>query len=287
MKHLLLLSICCALIGCATIDISENTFLRPDQRPPAPEALGAGYVMEPVSVTHSDGAVSRGIFLRSPQSIATVLYFGGNEFRLDREGKPVVESLAKAGVDIVIFDHRGYGRSDGTPTAELLKSDAVDLFRFVRLQARNRVVVYGLSLGSYLAASVAETQPIDGLVLEGAATNVEDQVHALFPWYIRLFVQPRLTAGLLAVDNVKALRNYNGPLLLLVGGQDELVPGSLQRSLYDQAKTSTKEIQVFPAYGHKGLMQSVEFPPVLRQFLTNRVGAYAGIKAPELAQHGG
>lgn len=243
--------------------------------------------MEPVSVAHSDGAVSRGIFLRSPQSIATVLYFGGNEFRLDREGRPVVESLARAGVDIVIFDHRGYGRSDGTPTAELLKTDAADLYRFVRTKANNRIVVYGLSLGSYVAASVAETQPIDGLVLEGAATNVEDQVHALFPWYIRLFVQPRLAAGLLAIDNVKALRNYNGPLLLLVGGKDELVPGSLQRSLYDQANTSMKDIQVFPAYGHKGLIESIEFPAVLRQFLANKVGAYAEIKASELSKLGG
>lgn len=242
--------------------------------------------MEPVSVAHADGAVSRGIYLRSPQSIATVLYFGGNEFRLDREGKPVVEALAKAGVDIVIFDHRGYGRSDGTPTAELLKTDAADLYRLVKTKGKNPIVVYGLSLGSFVAASVAETQPIDGLVLEGAPTNAEDQVHSLFPWYISLFVHPRLAAELLAIDNVKALRSYNGPLLLLVGGKDELVPGSLQRSLYEQAKTSRKEIQVFPAYGHKGLIESVEFPLVLREFLATKVGAFANIKAPELTKPG-
>jgi pimeloyl-ACP methyl ester carboxylesterase len=286
LKNLLLLSICFALFGCTTIDISETSFLRPDQRPPAPETLGAGYVMEPVSVAHADGAVSRGIYLRSPQAIATVLYFGGNEFRLDREGKPVVEGLAKAGVDIVIFDHRGYGRSDGTPTAELLKTDAADLYRFVRAKVKNRVVVYGLSLGSFVAASVAETQPIDGVILEGAPTNAEDQVHALFPWYMSLFVHPRLAAELLAIDNVKALRGYDGPLLLLVGGQDELVPGSLQRSLYDQATTSRKEIHVFPAYGHKGLIASVEFPLVLRQFLANKVDAYAKIKTHKLSKPG-
>lgn len=277
MKKLLHLTICLVLFGCATVDISENSFLRPDQRPPAPETLGVGYVMEPVSVAHADGAVSRGIYLHSPQSIATVLYFGGNEFRLDREGKPVIEGLAKAGVDIVIFDHRGYGRSDGTPTFALLKTDAADLYQFVRAKVKNPVVVYGLSLGSVVAASVAETQPIDGLVLEGAPTNAEDQVHSLFPWYIRLFVHPRLTAELLAIDNVKALRSYNGPLLLLVGGKDELVPGSLQHSLYEQAKTSRKEIQVFPAYGHKGLVESAEFPLVLRGFLADKVTTFEAV----------
>lgn len=269
LKKLLLLSICLVLLGCTTIDISENSFLRPDQRPPVPETLGSGYVMESVSVAHADGAVSRGIYLRNPQSIATILYFGGNEFRLDREGKPVVERLAKAGVDIVIFDHRGYGRSDGTPTAELLKRDAVDLYRFVRSRAQNRVVVYGLSLGSFMAASVAEKQPIDGLVLEGAPTNVVDQVHALIPWYVSLFVRPRISAELLSVDNVKALNNYNGPLLILSGGKDELVPPSLQRMLYDQVQTTRKDIHVFPEYDHKGLIESADFPRVLRQFIAN------------------
>lgn len=269
MKKLLLFSICLALFGCTTIDVSENSFLRPDQRPPVPETLGSGYAMESVSVAHADGAVSRGIYLRNPQSIATVLYFGGNDFRLDREGKPVVEGLAKAGVDIVIFDHRGYGRSDGTPTAELLKGDAMDLYRFVRSRASNRIVVYGLSLGSFMAASIAEKHPIDGLILEGAPTNAVDQVHALFPWYAALFVRPRISAELLSIDNVKALRNYSGPLLILSGGKDELVPVSLQRRVYDQANTTKKDIRVFPEYGHKGLIESADFPKVLRQFIAD------------------
>lgn len=225
--------------------------------------------MESVSVAHADGAISRGIYLHNSQSIATVLYFGGNEFRLDREGKPVVEGLAKAGVDIVIFDHRGYGHSDGTPTAELLKKDAVDLYRFVKSRAKNRVVVHGLSLGSFMATSIAEHEPIDGLVLEGAPTNADDQVHALFPWYVSIFVRPRISAELLLVDNVSALRNYRGPLLLLTGGNDELVPPSLQHELYDKTKTTRKYIHVFPGFGHKGLIESPEFPSVLKQFIAN------------------
>jgi pimeloyl-ACP methyl ester carboxylesterase len=271
LKNLLLLLVCCVLFGCTTVEISESVFLRPDQRPPVPQTLGAGYTMESVSVTHADGAVSRGIYLHSPQSIATVLYFGGNEFRLDREGKPVIEGLAKAGCDMLIFDYRGYGRSDGTPTAELLKSDAADLYRFTRAKATHPVVVYGLSLGSFVAASVAQTQAIDGLVLEGAPTNVQELVNAQLPWYAKPFVHFKFGTELLTIDNVKALRNYDGPLLVLSGGKDELVPDALQRSLYEQAKTPRKEIHVFPAYGHKGLIESAEFPPLLRHFLSSEV----------------
>ena len=281
MKNILLLSVCALLFGCASIELSENDFLRPDQKPPVPQTLGDGCAMEHVSVAHADGAVSRGIHVRCPQSIATVLYFGGNEFRIDREGGPVVQALAKAGSDVVIFDYRGYGRSDGAPTADLLRRDAVDVYRFVRARAANHVVVYGLSLGSFVAASVAQTQPVDGLVLEGAPTNAGDLVRAQIPWYASPFVHTKLTAGLLAIDNVQALRGYDGPLLLLAGGKDEQVPVWLQRSLYEQAATPRKEIHVFPAYGHKGLIESTEFPPMLRQFLSGPVDSFAKGKVPK------
>jgi pimeloyl-ACP methyl ester carboxylesterase len=272
-RALLSLALCGALAGCATVDIDEKVFLKPDQRPPAAETLGAGYVAENVALIQADGAVSRGVYFHSPQSIATVLYFGGSSFRLDREGLPVVTGLAKAGVDVMIFDHRGYGRSEGTPTAALMRSDAQALFQFARSRARRPLVVYGLSMGSFVAASVAETQPVDGLVLEGAATSAEALVQNMFPWYVKLVARPKLAPEIAPIDNVKALRHYDGPLLMLGGEQDKLMPPSMQRSLFEQAPTANKEIRLFPGYGHKGLIESPEFPAVLKSFLAERVGA--------------
>jgi hypothetical protein len=268
---LLSLALCGALAGCATVDIDEKVFLKPDQRPPAAETLGAGYVAENVALTQADGAISRGVYFHSPQSIATVLYFGGSSFRLDREGLPVVTGLAKAGVDVMIFDYRGYGRSEGTPTAALMRSDAQVVFQFARSRARRPLVVYGLSMGSFVAASVAETQPVDGLVLEGAATSAEALVQNMFPWYVKLVARPKLAPEIAPIDNVKALRHYDGPLLMLGGEQDELIPPSMQRSLFEQAATSNKDIRLFAGYGHKGLIESNEFPGVLRTFLIERM----------------
>jgi pimeloyl-ACP methyl ester carboxylesterase len=270
---LLSLAACGALAGCATVDIDEKVFLKPDQRPPAAETLGAGYVVENVSVPQADGAVSRGVYFHSPRSIATVLYFGGSSFRLDREGLPVITGLARAGADVMVFDYRGYGRSDGTPTAALVRSDAQAVFQFARAKARGPLVVYGLSMGSFVAASVAETQPVDGLVLEGAATSAEALVGNMFPWYAKLVVRPKLTPEVAAIDNVKALRNYGGPLLMLGGENDELMPPSMQRSLFEQAPSANKEIRLFAGYGHKGLVESAEFPAVLKSFLAGKVSS--------------
>jgi pimeloyl-ACP methyl ester carboxylesterase len=272
MKKLICLLLCCLITACATIDISENTAIRPDEKPPLASNLNDRYVSVAVEVAHTDGATSRGIYFSSPKSIATVLYFGGNEFRIDRESKSVIEGLAKVPVDIVIFDYRGYGRSDGTPTAKLLQSDSLDLFRFVKSRAKNKIVVYGLSLGSYIAANLANSENIDGLVLEGVSTNVKDWATHLVPWYAKPFITINIQPTLLAIDNVKALKDYTGPLLVLAGENDELVPVSLQKSLWEQATTSKKDFHIFSKYGHKGLIQSEEFPKVLKRFLTEEVG---------------
>jgi pimeloyl-ACP methyl ester carboxylesterase len=272
MKLLSCLILCCSITACATIDITENTVLRPDEKPPLASNLSAGYVSEAVEVTHADGATSRGIYFSSPKSTATVLYFGGNEFRIDRESQSIIESLAKVPVDIVIFDYRGYGRSDGTPTAKLLQSDSLDLFRFVKGKTKNKIVVYGLSLGSYIAANVANHENVDGLVLEGVSTNVKDWATQLVPWYAKPFVDINIQQTLLGIDNVKALKDYTGPLLVLAGQSDELVPVGLQKSLWEQATTAKKDFHAFPKYGHKGLIQSEDFPKVLKRFLTEEVG---------------
>lgn len=262
-----------ALSACATINISEDRIIQPDERPPAVAKLGKDYKLEHVEVTHADGATSRGIYLSSPQSLVTVLYFGGSQFRIDRESRPVIEALAKTSVDIVMFDYRGYGRSDGEPTTELLKSDAVDVLRFAKAKAKNKVVLYGLSLGSFVAASVAERQSIDGLILEAVATNVKDLASNLVPWYAKPFVTVRVQPKLLDVDNVRALKAYTGPLLVLAGEDDDLVPVRMQKSLWESVPTAKKVMHIFPNQDHKGLIESKEFAEILKQFLRNQVGA--------------
>jgi pimeloyl-ACP methyl ester carboxylesterase len=123
-----------------------------------------------------------------------------------------------------------------------------------------------------VASAVAETQPVDALVLEGTATNAQDMVDHRFPWYAKLVARPKFSAEVAAIDPVKALHAYQGPLLVLGGEDDEMRPPSLQRSLYEQAPTPRKAMRLFAGYGHKGLVESPEFPGVLRDFLAAQLG---------------
>jgi esterase/lipase len=269
-KHL------CALLllllpACGTISVSEKNFLHPDKEPPPVQQLGDGYAMDTVSVRHVDGAVSQGIWLSNPNSAATILYFGGNEFRIDQASGDVIVALAKACVDIVIFDYRGYGRSKGSLTAETLMTDAMDVLRFVKAKAKNKVVVYGHSMGSSVVGMTVRYIPVDGVIMEAAHTNVRELVSSQIPWYYRPFVRIEIEPKLLVADNASFVRGYSGALLVLAGEDDHLVPVRLQRELWEQAATRNKAIHVFRDYGHNGLIRSEEFPDVLSAFLTRQL----------------
>jgi fermentation-respiration switch protein FrsA (DUF1100 family) len=78
--------------------------------------------------------------------------FRRQRFTMERFGASTAALFAPFGVNLVLVDHRGYGRSSGKPTAALLEADGVAVFDFVsRLRGidRSKVIVHGQSLGSF------------------------------------------------------------------------------------------------------------------------------------------
>ena len=88
--------------------------------------------------------------------------------------------------------------------------------------ADDRIVAYGRSLGGGVAASLAAERPIAGLILESSFTSVR-------PLAARFLVPGWLVRD--PFDNLAALRQYRGPLLVVHGLEDEIVPVNEGRKL--------------------------------------------------------
>src|ERR1051325_6320219 len=115
------------LLAACTADISERTLLHPvpggalDARALAEAA--PTYAMSEHWIRAADGTRLSAVLLRHPGARATILYFGGNGFTIERFGPWIARALAALGVDLMIVDHRGYGRSEGTPSQTSLEAD--------------------------------------------------------------------------------------------------------------------------------------------------------------------
>ncbi len=77
----------------------------------------SGYVLEPrdVHFTTADNVRLHGWIIRSPAPDAPLLvWFHGNAGNITSRA-PVAEELARHGISVLLFDWRGYGRSEGSP----------------------------------------------------------------------------------------------------------------------------------------------------------------------------
>ncbi len=110
---------------------------------------------------------------------ATILFLPGGDGALT-DYVPVLESLHAVGADIFAFDYRGYGQSAAIrPNQRTMMQDADSAWRYIldsRSNGPNRIVPYGLGIGSSLATHLALTHPaIRAVILDSANGDLLDE----------------------------------------------------------------------------------------------------------------
>ncbi|WP_157982786.1 alpha/beta hydrolase [Aliidiomarina minuta] len=261
--------ICLMLVlsGCASIHLDESMLIRPTHTQPIEESIPEGYTFEEFEVKRRDDSLSYGVSVTNPENSVTILYFGGNQFDIPSQGGGLIERLTESNVNLVMFDRRGYGKSPGNPTVSLLMDDAVEVYDHVRSSVQGTLIVHGLSLGSFEASHVASQRTLDGLVLEGSATNVEQWSSLLIPWYAKPFVKVTIADELKQVDNLAVVKNQTAPLLVIVGDNDNQTPSRLSKRLFDNSKSDVKTLHIFEGGRHGNITAHPEFNAVYRQFV--------------------
>lgn len=237
------------LAGCMTFEVKENHFFHPG--PPQ----RATALAEPIELTTSDGVHLAGARIASPEADVDIVYFGGNVSRIDDYGDELARALSSLRANLYLFDYRGYGRSGGTPTIESSKSDALAIYDYVRRHAAQRpVVVHGFSLGSFMAGYVASQRPVDGLVLESTAPDVQRWATNGVPWYAKPFVRLKIAPALLAESNERVVRDYCGPLLLVTGSRDRVTPPKFSQALLAASASANKRVVIAQGADHGDAM---------------------------------
>ena len=152
------------------------------------------------------------------------MFFGGNGFFLVHS-VGYIQTLTAYPVNVFMFDCRGYGRSEGAPSVEKLKRDALDVLDYVRTNlgvAPDRLVIHGHSIGTFMALYAAQERTAAGVVLENPLTTTEEWADHLIPWYLRLFLSLEPAEALQSEDNRARVKGLEAPLLV-AGGADDVV----------------------------------------------------------------
>jgi uncharacterized protein len=177
-------------------------------------------VLDPTADGH------HGLFLgaQGPGRAPLIIFAHGNGELAD-DWVDAFTPLREKGIAVLLLEYPGYGGAPGTPSEPSIREAATAMFDWATAHPAvdpTRIVAYGRSIGGGAAAQLAEARPIAALILESAFTSTR-------PLAARYFVPGWLVRD--PFDNVRALRNYRGPLLVVHGTDDQLIAVSEGRAL--------------------------------------------------------
>ena len=170
-----------------------------------------------------------------------------------------------AAFDVFILEYPGYADRAGSPSQESIFRAADEAFQ--SLDANKPVYLVGESLGSGVASYLAGTHPgqIAGVMLLSPFDRLTSVGQNRMPF---------LPVWLLVLDKFPSadyLRDYHGPLGIMVDGRDKSVPARFGVKLYD-SYGGPKRLWTFDEGGHLSIMEppSKFWSEVMAFWRTNR-----------------
>ena len=196
---------------------------------PGPDSIGLAY--EPVEIFTEDEIKLDGWYVPAQQPRGVVLFFHGNAGNISHR----LDSLRifnALNLDTLIFDYRGYGRSEGKVSEQGTYRDGEAAWRYLtekRGIAAAEIVIFGRSLGAAIAAYVASRHKPGALILESGFVSVPEMAAALYPWL------PARRLARIKYPTGGYLQAVSCPVLVVHSRDDEIIPFDQGRKLVEIA----------------------------------------------------
>lgn len=202
-----------------------------------------GLPFTPLKLTTADGENLDGWFVPAGtkrEARGLVVFFHGNAgniaHRLD-----YLRMFHDLGLETLIMDYRGYGKSSGSPSEQGTYRDAeaawLHATQVLGFPA-GRIVLFGESLGGGVAAQLAAKTHPAALVLASTFTSVPDLGAELYP------LLPIHWLAHIRYDSLARLEEIACPLLVIHSRNDDIIPYTHGRRLFEAARPPKQFLEV-------------------------------------------
>lgn len=231
---------------------------------------------EEVYFPSSDGVKLHGWFFRpSGPAKGAVLFLHGNAENMSAHLQPVL-FLVREGYQVLAFDYRGYGKSEGDPDIPGVNRDGIAalefLFRIPGVEP-GKVAVFGQSLGGAVAVYAVANSPrkagVRALIVDGAFAGyrriVRDKMKSLvLTWPLAW------PASWTVADDYSPERWIREvgriPVIVIHGTRDPVVPYAHGKLLYELAN-DPKGFWTMEGGGHVTALSNAELRAQFLAFL--------------------
>lgn len=219
-----------------------------------------------IAVQHQEFAipVEPNVFLNSAliptkQHKGLILFFHGNTGNIVRASNKA-GVFEKLGWDVMMVDYRSFGKSDGELEGETFLNDGLISYDYAHDSlGYDRIVVYGHSMGTGVAAYIASLREPTAVVLETPYYSMELIAEDQYP-YLPLFILDY------PLRSFEYLQNVTCPLLAFHGTRDEVIPYA-EHAQRLANEIPHLELVTLEGAGHLNIMEQPKYGERLSIFL--------------------
>lgn len=224
---------------------------------------------EAVTLLTSDGVQLASWYVPRESARGTVLICHGNGGNIG-DRLHVIGLCHELGLNVLIFDYRGYGESAGKPTEAGTYRDALAAWQYLtenRKTPPDKIVVFGRSLGGAVAAELAARVVPAALIIEAAFTSIPELGQRLYPYLpVRFLCRFRYNTR-------EYLQSVNCPVLIAHSREDEMIPFAHGRKLYAAARPPKTFVELIGDHNAGEALTSPGYRQALDKFFTDHLGA--------------
>jgi pimeloyl-ACP methyl ester carboxylesterase len=210
--------------------IYPGTVNRVDASPPHAERA------EAFRIATTDGSVDAIFLPATDVAVAArkpvMIYAHGNGEVIDY-WLTGLQGFRDRGIGVLLVEYPGYGRSTGQPSEKSIRASMEAAFDRIAADPRvdrARIFGFGQSLGSGAICALARGRPLRALILQSAFPSLD------------IFAAGYGAPAFLLrdhFDNLAVVRSFPGPVLVIHGRDDRLVPWEQAKRLASASKHST------------------------------------------------
>jgi hypothetical protein len=200
-----------------------------------------GLPVEDAWLTTADGVKLHAWWIPAAGAEFTFVMFHGNAANLPNRAD-IYRFFHSLPANVLAVDYRGYGKSEGSPSEAGLYLDADAAYDHLVAQrgiAPQRIIAYGASLGTAVAADLAARREVAAVVLEAPFPSAAAVARRVYPFL------PGLSALMRSkLDTAAKLRNVRAPLLILHCTRDPVIALPLGEATFAAANEPKRFVRI-------------------------------------------
>lgn len=228
-----------------------------------------GLAAEDVWLQTEDGLRLHAWWFPSPQSRGTVIVCHGNKGNMG--GRLwMAEDFLKWKLDVLLFDYRGYGHSEGRASAKGTREDVLAAYRFVIKTTgsldQHPIIGFGRSLGGAVVLQLAAERQLSGLIVESTFTSTLDMGERFHKYLL-----PRYTLTNL-YDNLGKVGGLTMPKIFAHGREDTRIPFDMGQKLFEAAGAPKQFVELQGSHVASNWRTTPAYHAMVSTFLDDLLG---------------